>query len=84
MLMLSDKASLQATLLLLQVKAELDQFVKGLTMCGILDSVQKHPMMMAPYFVHVPLDLSAGVTGETFKGACICFGMGGEGVWLLQ
>ena len=74
MLTLSDRASLQATLkahLLLRVKAELDQFAKGLTMCGILDSIRKHPMVMAPYFVRVPLDLSAGVTGVTFKGACI-------------
>jgi hypothetical protein len=59
---LSDKASLQATLkthMLLKVKAELDQFVEGLTVCGVLDVVRAHPMLMASYFVHVPLDLSA-------------------------
>jgi hypothetical protein len=47
--------------MLLKVKAELDQFVEGLTVCGVLDVVRAHPMLMASYFVHVPLDLSAGM-----------------------
>ena len=64
MLALSDKASLQATLkthMLLKVKPELDQFMDGLGICGVLNATRVHPMLMAPYFVRVPLDLSAGM-----------------------
>lgn len=63
-LVLSDKASLQATLkthMLLKVKPELDQFIEGLKVCGVLDSARQYPLLMARFFVHVPLDLSAGV-----------------------
>lgn len=64
LLVLSDKASLQATLraqVLLKVKPELDQFMEGLALCGVLDFVRRHPMLMACYFTRSPVDLCTGV-----------------------
>ena len=63
-LCLLDKGVVANTLkahLLSRVKPELDQFSEGLGVCGVLEAVRRHPELMAPYFTHVPVELSAGM-----------------------
>lgn len=45
---------------LLRVKGELDQFSEGLKCCGVLEAIKRHPSLMAAYFTHTPLNLTAG------------------------
>ena len=34
-----------------RVKAEIDQFLEGLSCLGVIDAVKKHPMLMQPLFI---------------------------------
>lgn len=62
-LTLSDRPRLVKNLklyALVRSKAELDQFCEGLRECGVLEAVRQHPAVMEPYFLHMPMELSAG------------------------
>ena len=62
-LVMSDVAVIRRTVknhMLMRVKAELDQFMKGLAVCGVAHAIRRHPELMAPRFVHTPVQLSRG------------------------
>lgn len=61
---LSDKVGIQKTLkmhTIVRVKPEMDQFLEGLAVCGILEGVQRFSALMAPCFTFAPVDLTAGM-----------------------
>ena len=45
---------------LVRSKAELDQFCEGLKECGVLEAIREHPAAMEQYFLHMPMELTAG------------------------
>ena len=52
-LRISEKAEIASTLktdVLVRVKPELDQFCDGIKVCGVLEAMMMHPILMAPYF----------------------------------
>ena len=46
---------------LLQCKAELDQFVEGLKVLGVLDAVREYHSLLKPFFCHTQAQLTAGM-----------------------
>lgn len=63
-LLLSDRPAIVKTLkihVLVKVKPELDQFIDGLNMYGILESIKKYPSLMAQYFTHIAAPLTVGM-----------------------
>ena len=46
---------------LLQCKAELDQFIKGLKVLGVLDAIREHHGLLRPFFCRSPNKLTAGI-----------------------
>lgn len=45
------KRTLRNFYMLLRVKAEIDQFLEGLSCLGVLDQVRSHPMLMQPLLI---------------------------------
>ena len=51
---------------ILKTKAELDQMIEGLKNVGVLDYIQKYPILMEPFFTSNEKDISAGKRFHTF------------------
>ena len=65
LLTLQDVEGVEATLkshLLLKVKPELDQLMEGLDLCGVLESINECPALMATYFIYSPQSLTKGTS----------------------
>ena len=65
-LSIQDIPVIQGTLrnfyVLLRVKAEIDQFLEGLSSLGVLDEVRQHPMLMQPLLMsNKKYQLSKGI-----------------------
>ena len=64
---IDDKITLIQTValhhVLLQSKAEMDQFCEGLKALGVLDAVREYPGLMSPFFTNTAVqNLTAGDT----------------------
>ena len=63
-LTLADRQYLTSALLdyhlMGKVKAEMDQFIEGLSTLGFLDAVRKNPQVFQPFFVHTDQELTPG------------------------
>ena len=58
---------------ILKTKAELDQMIEGLKNVGVLDYIQKYPILMEPFFTSNEKDISAGKRFHTFyKKVMLC------------
>ena len=51
---------------ILKTKAELDQMIEGLKNVGVLDYIQKYPILMEPFFTSNEKNISAGKRFHTF------------------
>ena len=62
-LSLEDVCILKQTLrdyTLVRVKAEIDQFIEGLSALGVLETVRKYPALMSPLFTNLKKPLTKG------------------------